>query len=57
MYILEAPASYRAPTKHISKNVARDISYNPLIMKPNQVGISLQNAYAYAIFWVPKYRA
>ena len=23
-------------------------------MKPNEVGISLQNAYAYVLLWVPK---
>ena len=24
-------------------------------MKPNKVGISLQNVYAYVLFWVPTY--
>ena len=40
----------RAPKQHISKNKDRDILNNPLIMKPNKVGISRQNAYAYVLF-------
>ena len=31
----------RAPQQHISKNEDRDLPLNPLVMKPNKVGISL----------------
>ena len=38
----------RAPKKHMSKNKDGDIpSINPFIMKPDNVGISVENAYAY----------
>ena len=48
-YVIPSACS-RAPKEHISKNEDGDIPYKPLIMKPNKVGISRQNAYAVVLF-------
>ena len=50
----------RAPRKQVSKNSERDISYKPpFILKPKKVGMSLEHAYAYILFFGggPKFRA
>ena len=55
---LWAASGFLGPQKGTEAKIRIGISHiNPLIMKPNKVGISLQNAYAYVLLGFLRFAA